>query len=163
MSYRKPIQLCGEFSLKSTDAEWVRSMRDAGDSRDAMVAAWQRQTGGSPESAAIRVDYYLGNIGPEAILEHLTPKEPQSLELHGRNSRGYQLKAHGPDAEFDVLLLTPFLSEQEVQALLDNHQPELCWLAYKNTHEGNRRAPHQLDSGDIATPILESDIQHLLA
>ncbi|WP_204377645.1 hypothetical protein, partial [Pseudomonas amygdali] len=70
---------------------------------------------------------------------------------------GYWLKAHGVDAEFDILLKTPHLSETEVHTLLANHQENLCWLAYKNSHE-NPYYPHQLESGVIATPILLDDI-----
>lgn len=161
MLRKRSIQLCGEFSLDSTEAKWVHTMRDSGSSRDEMVAAWQNHMKSSPESATLRVDYYLGNVDGAEILKHLSPKEPTSIQFQEKVTDGYWLKAHGVDAEFDILLKTPHLSETEVHTLLANHQENLCWLAYKNSHE-NPYYPHRLESGVIATPILLDDINPLL-
>jgi hypothetical protein len=126
-----------------------------------MVTIWQNHMKSTHEEAVLRVDYYLGNIGSEDVLKHLTPKEPSAIEFHEKVERGYWLKAHGPDAEFDVLLLAPGMSESEVKTLVSNNQEDFCWLAYKNSYE-NPYNPHQLESGAIATPILLDDIRHLL-
>ncbi len=107
MLRKRSIQLCGEFSLDSTEAKWVHTMRDSGSSRDEMVAAWQNHMKSSPESATLRVDYYLGNVDGAEILKHLSPKEPTSIQFQEKVTDGYWLKAHGVDAEFDILLKTP--------------------------------------------------------
>lgn len=158
---RRTIQLRGEFSLQSTEAQWVHSLRDSGKKRDEIVAIWQNHMKSSPEEAALRVDYYLGDIGSEEVLKHLSPKEPLSIQFQGKDDGGYWLKAHGPDAEIDVLLKAPALSEADVETLLANNQEDLCWLAYKNSYESPYN-PHQLESGAIATPILMEDIKPLL-
>ena len=162
MLRRRTIKLRGEFSLNSTEAQWVHGLRDSGESRDKMVTIWQNHMKSTHEEAVLRVDYYLGNIGSEDVLKHLTPKEPSAIEFHEKVERGYWLKAHGPDAEFDVLLLAPGMSESEVKTLVSNNQEDFCWLAYKNSYE-NPYNPHQLESGAIATPILLDDIKHLLS
>lgn len=161
MLRRRALQLRGEFSMNSTEAQWVHGLRDSGKSRDEMVSIFQNHTKTSHESAVLHVDYYLGNIGSEEVLKHLTPKEPSAIEFHEKVERGYWLKAHGPDAEFDVLLLAPGMPESEVKTLVANNQKDLCWLAYKNSYE-NPYNPHQLESGAIATPILVDDIRDLL-
>jgi len=162
MILKEPIKLRGEFSLESTEAKWVRSMRDNGQmSEKEIVDAWLGQAKDSPEAGKLRVSYYLGNASAEEILRYLSPKEPSSIEFHAKVSNGYWLKTLGDDAEFNVLLQTPNLSIEQVHSLINNHQKSLCWLAYKNSHSGNAY-PHQLDDGSIATPIRPEDIQILL-
>lgn len=158
---RRTIQLCEEFSLESSEAQMVHTQRDSGKNRDEMVAIWLNHMKSSPEEAALRVDYYLGNIGSEEFIKHLSPKEPQSITFHGKDDGNYWLKAHGTDAEFDVVLVAPALSESAVKSLLANHQEDLCWLAYKNSFE-RQYAPRQLENGAAATPILVDDINPLL-
>lgn len=161
MIHRRPIKLRGQFSLNSTEAQWVHTMRDSGSTRDEMVIAWQNHMKSTPEAAALQVDYYLGTIGSEEILKHLTPKQPQSIEFKEKVADGYWLKAHGGDAEFDILLKTPSIPEPIVQNLVTGHQDDLCWIAYRNSHEAPYN-PHQLESGELATPILPDDIKTLL-
>lgn len=162
MIHRRPIQLRGQFGLNSSEAQWVHTMRDSGSTRDEMVTAWQNHMKSTPEAAAIQVDYYLGNVSAEEILKHLTPKQPQSIEFKGKVADGYWLKAHGDDAEFDILLKTPSIPESIVQNLVAGHQEDLCWIAYRNSYEDPYN-PHQLESGDIATPILLDDVKTLLS
>ncbi|MBK3431441.1 hypothetical protein JJD84_11470 [Pseudomonas fluorescens] len=161
MIHRRPIKLRGQFGLDSSEAQSVHTMRDSGLSRDETIAAWQNLMKSTPESAAIQVDYYLGNVGAEEILKYLSPKRPQSIEFMGKVGDGYLLKAHGEGAEFDILLMTPSLPETTIQTLIANHQDDLCWLAYRNAHE-NTYAPRQLESGDIATPIMLDDVKTLI-
>lgn len=158
---RRTIKLCGEFGLNSTEAQWVHGLRDSGESRDKMVSIWQNHMKSTHEEAVLRVDYYLGNIGSDEVLKHLSPKEPKSIQFQGKEDRGYWLKAHGPDSEIDVLLVTGELSESQVKTLLESHQEDFCWLAYKNSYE-QPYSPHQLKSGAPATPILMDDIKPLL-
>lgn len=157
----RQIKLCGQFDLNSTEAQWVHTMRDSGSTRDEMVTAWQNHMKSTPDAAALQVDYYLGNVGAEEILKHLTPKQPQSIEFKEKVSDGYWLKAHGEDAEFDILLKTPSVPESTIRNLVANNQEVLCWLAHRNSHEAGYN-PHQLESGEIATPILQDDIKRLL-
>lgn len=161
MLRKRPIQLCGEFSLTSSEAQWVFTMRDSGSSRDEIIAAWQNLMKSDTESATLRVDYYLGNVDSTELLKHLSPKEPTSIQFQEKVDNGYWLKAHGADAEFNILLMAPHLSETDVHALLASHQEDLCWLAYRNHHENF--APHQLESGVVATPIYADHIQPLLS
>jgi len=161
MLRRRTIKLRGEFGLDSTEAQWIHGLRDSGESRDSMVEIWQNHMKSTHEEAVLRVDYYLGNIGSEDVLKYLTPKEPSAIVFHEKVERGFWLKAHGHDAEFDVLLLAPGMHESEVKSLVANNQEDLCWLAYKNSHE-NPYSPHQLENGAIATPILMDDIRDLL-
>jgi len=161
MNRRRPLILRGQFDLNSTEAQTVHTMRDSGRSRDEIVVAWQKLMKSTPESAAIQVDYYLGNVGTEEILKHISPKEPQSIEFQEKVSEGYLLKAHGEGAEFDILLMTPSLPEATVQTLIANHQDDLCWIAYKNSHEYPYN-PRQLESGEIATPITLDDVKTLI-
>lgn len=162
MLHRRPFQLRGQFSLDSTEAKWARSMRDSGLNRDEIIAAFKSQMKMTTESSAVVADYYLENIDSVEILKHLLPKEPQSIEFKEKVADGYWLKAHGPEAEFEIILKIPLMSESDVHTLVNNYQKDLCWLAYKNSHEYSYN-PHQLESGLIATPILRADIKPLLS
>lgn len=162
MIHKQPIKLQGEFSLQSTEAEWIRSMRDAGMSRDEITTAWMsRVSRESREAANLRIDYYLGSIDAEELLKHLSPKEPTSIVFHAKESDGYWLKAHGEDAEFNVLLLTPNLPIEDVQSLVNKHQKIICEIAHRNSH-GAPNYPRQLSNNAVATPISMEDIKNLL-
>lgn len=160
MILKEPFELRGEFSLNSTEAKWVLSMRDAEMSLEEIVDAWKAKVNDSPEAAKLRVNYYLGKASAEDVLKYLSPKEPSSIEFHAKVSDGYWLKTLGEDAEFNVLLQTPHLSPERVLSLISKHQESLCWLAYKNFHSGPTY-PHQLDDGTIATPITLQDVEGL--
>ncbi|OWY38871.1 hypothetical protein CEK28_10610 [Xenophilus sp. AP218F] len=58
----KSIQPIGMYSPESTEAQWVRSMRDAGMGREEMIASVTGKLAKDSESAAALVDYYLGTI-----------------------------------------------------------------------------------------------------
>jgi hypothetical protein len=158
---KRQIKLRRHLDLNSTHAQWVHTMRDSGSTRDDMITAWQNHMKSTPEAAALHVYYYLGNVGAEEILKHLTPKQPQSIELKEKVADSYWLKAHGEDAEFDILLKTPTVPGSIIQDMVANHQEVLCWMAHRNSHEATYN-PHQLESGEIATSMLPEDIKRLL-
>lgn len=159
MLHRRAIRLRGEFSLNSSEAKMIQTMRESGSSREEMIAAWQKLIGSNLESSTLRVDYYLGNIDSEEFAKHLTPKEPQSIQLIEEIDEGYLLRTSGAGTDFDVLLRIK-LSVPDIHALLANHQEDLCWLAYKNYYEEN---PVELKPGINATPISMDDIKPLLS
>lgn len=154
------------ISPRTTEGQWVLTMRDQGMSKADIVDAVERQIGGFGKHTQLVIEYMTGEKGYADIEFLLTPHEPSSIEYVDKVWEGYLLQAKGdPDATFKVLLRAPGLTEAEVRLLLRDHQEELCFLAFKNAHEGH---PHGYSKGKLGTEqvaeagISYPDIVHLL-
>lgn len=160
MLQKRAIKLRGQLGLNSTEAQWVKSLRDSGMSKAEIIRVVTERDSAGADMASVLVDYYLGNLSSGDLMPYLSPKQPTSIQLQGPVDGGYLLRTFGDDAEYYVLLLAPNLAASDVLALLKEHQESFCWLAYKNAYEG---VSHQLESGDAATPITLDEIRPLLS
>lgn len=138
---QKTVKLRNPARPETTEGQWVIFQRDEGLSIDQIVENVDRQTGGygiKGSHTRLIVEYQLG-LQPFESIEHLlTPHLPSKIELiQSVGEEGYLCLTSGTEEEtFHVLLRTPGLSEEQARALINDHQQDICFLAFKNAHEG---------------------------
>ena len=169
---QKTVKLRNPFRPGTTESQWVIFQRDEGLSIDQIVENVDRQTGGYGTKGShtrLIVEYQLG-LEPFESIEHLlTPHLPSKIALlQSVGEEGYLCLTSGTEEEtFHVLLRTPGLSEDQAQALITDHQQDICFLAFKNAHEGNPfgyALPGDLPSTNRAarSGISFADVRHLI-
>lgn len=142
---RRPVKRRNPFSPETSEGQWVRFMDEQGLSREQIIAAVNERIGGLGPDTPLAVGHMLGEKTLADIEHLLTPHEPDSIQYVSRVSEGYLLEARlKGQLTFTVLLRTPSLGEDEVKALVSENQSDLCYLAFKNAHEGN---PWQYSDG----------------
>ena len=138
---QKTVKLRNPFRPGTTESQWVIFQRDEGVSIDQIVNNVDRMTGGygtNGRHSRLIVEYQLG-LQPFESIEHLlTPHLPSKIELiQSVGEEGYLCLTSGTEEKtFHVLLRTPGLSEEQARALINEHQQDICFLAFKNAHEG---------------------------
>lgn len=138
---QKPVKLRNPARRETTEGQWVIFQRDQGLSIDQIVENVDREIGGygiKGIHTRLIVEYQLG-LQPFENIEHLlTPHMPSKIALlQPVGEEGYLCLTSGTEEEtFHVLLRTPGLSEDQVRALIADHEQEICFLAFKNAHEG---------------------------
>jgi hypothetical protein len=138
---QKAVKLRNPARPETTEGQWVIFQRDQGLSVDQIVENVDREIGGYGTKGShtrLIVEYQLG-LQPFESIEHLlTPHLPSKIALlQPVGEEGYLCLTSGTEEEtFHVLLRTPGLSEDQVRALIAAHEQEICFLAFKNAHEG---------------------------
>ncbi|QLG93264.1 hypothetical protein HZF02_15410 [Pseudomonas yamanorum] len=138
---QKAVKLRNPVRRETTEGQWVIFQRDQGLSIDQIVENVDREIGGygiKGSQTRLIVEYQLG-LQPFESIEHLlTPHLPSKIALlQPVGEEGYLCLTSGTEEEtFHVLLRTPGLNEDQVRALIADHEQEICFLAFKNAHEG---------------------------
>lgn len=136
---RRPVKRRNPFSPETAEGQWVRFMDEQGRSREQIIEAVEERIGGYGSATELVIGHMLGEKSLADIEHLLTPHEPDSIQYVGQVSGGYLLQASlKGSATFNVLMRAPSLSEDEVKALVAAHQGDLCYLVFKNAHEGNQ-------------------------
>lgn len=138
---QKAVKLRNPISPETSEGQWVIFQRDSGLSVDQIVENVNREIGGYGTKGShtrLIVEYQLG-LQPFESIEHLlVPHLPSKIALvQAVGDEGYLCRTSGTEDEsFHVLLRTPGLTEDQVRALISDHEQEICFLAFKNAHEG---------------------------
>lgn len=163
----RAVKLFNTFAPDTSEGQWINFMKQQGISKQEIVATVRERTGYPGEHLELLVEHALGERPQQDIEFLLTPLKPTSIKKFERRPRGYLLKAEGPgDDSFYVLLESVGLDDEKVDRLLDSHQDELCFLAYKNAHEGSPFDTGLREDGHVVVAesgITFQDIQRLLA
>lgn len=143
--------------------EWIKSSYAVhGHSVDEIV---ENLGAGSEEARDVRlhVEYVLGKKNLSDVHHLIKPYFPTSIRfVRSVMPEGYLCQAEGETEEacFSVLIRGNSVSEARIKEMLEAHQEALCFLAYRQAHEGshaqygdNEKA-QSLIGGVMLTPYL---------
>lgn len=145
---RRPVKRRNPISPETSEGQWVRFMDEQGLSREQITKAVEEKIGGFGPDTELAIAHMLGEKSLADIEHLLTPHEPDSIQYLRQVPEGYLLEAslQGTPTIL-VLMRTPSLSADEVKLLVGSNQGDLCYLAFKNAHEGN---PFGYSDGNVS-------------
>lgn len=149
---RRPVKRRNPVSPETSEGQWVRFMDEQGLSREEIIKAVEERIGGFGPDTELVIGHMLDEKTLADIEHLLTPHEPDSIQYVGPVSEGYLLEASLQGTPtFAVLMRAPSLSEDDVKALVGANQGDLCYLAFKNAHEGH---PFGYSDGNVSAVAL---------